>query len=64
MRAVPVPGAAAGGCDSVERYGSKKLSMADLLAPAITMAEEGFPVRYVIVAAEIHRRVKTAAIVR
>ena len=39
---VTVPGACAGWFDLVERHGS--LSMADILAPAIRLAGEGFPV--------------------
>ena len=39
---VTVPGACAGWCDLIERYG--RLTMADVLAPAIRLAEEGFPV--------------------
>jgi len=39
---VTVPGAAAGWCDLVEKHG--RLSMADVLAPAIRLAEQGFPV--------------------
>lgn len=39
---VTVPGACAGWCDLVERHG--RLSMATVLAPAIRLAEEGFPV--------------------
>ena len=39
---VTVPGACAGWCDLVERHGS--LTMAQVLAPAIRLAEEGFPV--------------------
>ncbi len=39
---VTVPGACAGWCDLVERFG--QLSMAKVLAPAIRLAEEGFPV--------------------
>ena len=39
---VTVPGACAGWCDLVERFG--RLSMGDVLAPAIRLAEEGFPV--------------------
>ncbi|KAJ2895937.1 hypothetical protein MKZ38_006019 [Zalerion maritima] len=42
--AVIVPGAAAGWCDVVERFGSGKLGMAEILAPAMELAEEGFPV--------------------
>jgi gamma-glutamyltranspeptidase/glutathione hydrolase len=39
---VTVPGACAGWCDLVERHGTLPLSK--LLAPAIRLAEEGFPV--------------------
>ncbi|KAM6444235.1 glutathione hydrolase-like YwrD proenzyme isoform 2-T3 [Liasis olivaceus] len=41
---ITVPGAAAGWCDAVTLYGSKKLSMEQILQPAIEMAEKGFPV--------------------
>ncbi len=39
---VTVPGACAGWCDAVNRYG--RLDMAEVLAPAIRLAEGGFPV--------------------
>ncbi len=39
---ITVPGAVAGWCDLVEKLG--KLSMSEILAPAINLAEEGFPV--------------------
>lgn len=39
---ITVPGACAGWCDLVEAHG--RLGMADVLAPAIRLAEEGFPV--------------------
>jgi gamma-glutamyltranspeptidase/glutathione hydrolase len=39
---ITVPGACAGWCDLVERHGS--LPMAEILGPAIRLAEEGFPV--------------------
>jgi len=39
---ITVPGACAGWCDLVERHGT--LSMAGVLAPAIRLAEAGFPV--------------------
>jgi gamma-glutamyltranspeptidase/glutathione hydrolase len=39
---VTVPGACAGWCDMVERHG--RLNMARVLAPAIRLAEEGYPV--------------------
>lgn len=42
--AVTVPGAAAGWCDTVEKFGSGKLTLEQILAPAIEYAEEGFPV--------------------
>ena len=44
VHAVTVPGAAAGWVDTVERFGSGKLSMSDILAPAIALGEEGYPV--------------------
>lgn len=43
---ITVPGAAAGWCDTVEKLG--RLSMAEVLAPAIRLAEEGFPVGSVV----------------
>jgi gamma-glutamyltranspeptidase/glutathione hydrolase len=39
---ITVPGACAGWCDLVARHGS--MPMRDILAPAIEMAEQGFPV--------------------
>ena len=39
---ITVPGACAGWFDLIERHGS--LTMAEILAPAIRLAEEGFPV--------------------
>ncbi|MBI9046709.1 MAG: gamma-glutamyltransferase [Anaerolineaceae bacterium] len=39
---ITVPGACAAWCDTVERFGC--LSMADVLQPAIELAEKGFPV--------------------
>ncbi|KAJ5624357.1 hypothetical protein N7510_000666 [Penicillium lagena] len=42
--AVTVPGAAAGWIDTVERFGSGKLSMQQILQPAVDLAEKGFPV--------------------
>lgn len=39
---VTVPGACAGWCDLIQKHGS--LSMGDILAPAIRLADEGFPV--------------------
>jgi gamma-glutamyltranspeptidase/glutathione hydrolase len=39
---VTVPGACAGWCDLVERFG--KLSLSEIFAPAIRLAEGGFPV--------------------
>ena len=36
---ITVPGAPAGFCDVIERWGTK--SMAELLAPAMKLAEEG-----------------------
>jgi gamma-glutamyltranspeptidase / glutathione hydrolase len=39
---ITVPGACAGWCDLIERHGT--LDLATILAPAIRLAEEGFPV--------------------
>jgi gamma-glutamyltranspeptidase / glutathione hydrolase len=39
---ITVPGAAAGWCDLIKRFG--RLSLTKVLAPAIRLAEEGFPV--------------------
>lgn len=41
LNSVTVPGAAAAWVDTVEIFGSGKLSVADVLAPAIRLAEEG-----------------------
>lgn len=42
--AVTTPGAAAGWVDTVEKFGSGKLSLEQILLPAIESGEEGFPV--------------------
>ncbi|KAG8168439.1 hypothetical protein KVR01_001188 [Diaporthe batatas] len=44
VHAVTVPGAAAGWVDTVQRFGSGLLSMEQILLPAVTMGEKGFPV--------------------
>ncbi|KAF2758537.1 gamma-glutamyltranspeptidase [Pseudovirgaria hyperparasitica] len=44
VHAVTVPGAAAGWVDTVERFGSGKLTLEQILMPAIEMGEKGFPV--------------------
>ena len=44
IHTVTVPGAAAGWCDTVEHFGSGHLLMKDILAPAIKLANSGFPV--------------------
>ncbi|KAM0322749.1 hypothetical protein ACHAQA_009340 [Verticillium albo-atrum] len=44
VHAVTVPGAAAGWVDTVERFGSGKVSLDKILAPAIELGEQGFPV--------------------
>ena len=43
-RAITTPGAAAGWVDTVEKFGSGKLSMEQILKPAIELGEEGYPV--------------------
>jgi len=42
--AITTPGAAAGWVDTVEKFGSGKLSLEQILTPAIELGEEGFPV--------------------
>lgn len=44
VHAVTVPGAAAGWVDTVERFGSGRVTVGQVLAPAIRLGEEGFPV--------------------
>jgi len=44
VHSVTVPGAAAGWVDTIERFGSGKLSLEQILAPAIEMGEKGFPI--------------------
>lgn len=44
VHAVTVPGAAAGWADTVARFGSGAVGLAEVLAPAIALAEGGFPV--------------------
>jgi gamma-glutamyltranspeptidase/glutathione hydrolase len=55
--AVTTPGAAAGWIDTVERFGSGKLTMEQILEPAIRLCDEGFPVSEVsarLVGTHIH----------
>ena len=44
VHSVTVPGAAAGWVDTIEKFGSGKLSLEEVLKPAIELGEEGFPV--------------------
>lgn len=44
VHAITVPGAPAGWVDTIDRFGSGRLSMEQILAPAIKLGEEGFPV--------------------
>ncbi|KAI0197478.1 gamma-glutamyltranspeptidase [Astrocystis sublimbata] len=44
VHAVSVPGAAAGWCDAVQRFGSGRVNLEQILAPAIELGEKGFPV--------------------
>ncbi|KAL3956895.1 hypothetical protein ACCO45_009741 [Purpureocillium lilacinum] len=43
VHSVTVPGAAAGWVDTVERFGSGKLLLSQILEPAIQLGEKGFP---------------------
>ncbi|GAA5824946.1 hypothetical protein JCM3770_006715 [Rhodotorula araucariae] len=47
INAVTVPGCAAVWCDTIELLGSGQMKMADVLAPAIRMAEAGVPIHEV-----------------
>ena len=44
VHSVTAPGAAAGWVDTVEKFGSGRLSLEQILTPAIELGEEGFPV--------------------
>ncbi|KZF19558.1 gamma-glutamyltranspeptidase [Xylona heveae TC161] len=44
VHSVTAPGAAAGWVDTVEKFGSGKVTLSQILAPAIELGEEGFPV--------------------
>lgn len=44
VHSITVPGAPAGWVDTVERFGSGKLSMEQILMPAIELGEKGFPI--------------------
>ena len=44
VHAVTVPGAPAGWVDTVEKFGSGKLRLSEILEPAIELGEQGFPV--------------------
>ncbi|PSR75916.1 hypothetical protein PHLCEN_2v8830 [Hermanssonia centrifuga] len=44
LNSVTVPGAAAAWVDTVDKLGNGKLSLSEILAPAIRLAEEGAPV--------------------
>lgn len=44
VHAATIPGAAAGWVDTVERFGSGKLSLEQILEPAIEMGEKGCPI--------------------
>lgn len=44
VHAITVPGAAAGWVDTHAKFGSGRLSLEQVLAPAIELAEQGFPV--------------------
>lgn len=62
VQAVTVPGAAAGWVDVVERFGSGKVGMEEILAPAVELGEKGFPVSELMGAA-VSLRVCEAGVV-
>jgi gamma-glutamyltranspeptidase/glutathione hydrolase len=63
VHSVTVPGAAAGWCDTVERFGNQKLSLAEILAPAVRLAENGHPVSQITASAwqRSEKRIKEAS---
>jgi len=44
VHSVTTPGAAAGWVDTIEKFGSGKVTLEDVLTPAIELGEDGFPV--------------------
>ncbi|KAH0613527.1 uncharacterized protein H6S33_005413 [Morchella sextelata] len=50
VHSVTVPGAASAWCDTVERFGSGKFTLSEVLADAIRLAEDGYPVSEVTAA--------------
>ncbi|KAI9813286.1 MAG: hypothetical protein M1827_004228 [Pycnora praestabilis] len=44
VHSVTTPGAAAGWVDTIEKFGSGKVTLQQILTPAIELGEEGFPV--------------------
>lgn len=44
VHSVTTPGAAAGWVDTIAKFGSGKVTVEDVLTPAIELGEEGFPV--------------------
>ena len=61
VHSVTIPGAAAGWVDTVERFGSGKVSLEDILTPAIELGEEGFPVSELSSTYVSNERSKTAS---
>ncbi|PSR97024.1 gamma-glutamyltranspeptidase [Coniella lustricola] len=51
VHSVTIPGAPAGWVDTVERFGSGKLTLSQILAPAIALGEDGFPVSELVASA-------------
>ncbi|ODM99050.1 putative gamma-glutamyltransferase YwrD [Orchesella cincta] len=45
---ITVPGAAAGWCDTIDLFGNKTLTLSEILAPAIRLAEDGYPVAEIL----------------
>ena len=51
VHTVTTPGAAAGWVDTVEKFGSGRLTLEEILKPAIELGEEGYPISEVVATA-------------
>lgn len=60
--AVSIPGTVAGWADLITRHG--RMALADVLAPTIRLADEGYPVSELIAGAGARRRINFCARLR